>query len=286
MLCNTAYAGYVSGLRDKSRAIKSLHVPIVSDELFDRVQEVRSWRTRVVKPGRPSEEYLLRKLIHCERCGARMHGCRTGWKGMRRYQCSTRRHHGDCEQKMTPAQPLGEQLIDWLHDFQPDHALRQLVLDTIQAQTGGHPGEDAERRRELTAQLERLRDLYVMGDITKPQYAMRRQMMEEELQRAKPQPTPTWTARRQSSKTSRASGTPSQSPPSGASWILSLFAQIWAKDNKIVAIKPNPAFANYFTAASEVRATHPKADAGDEATNTGATGVGPSTVASGIEIRV
>jgi hypothetical protein len=40
--------------------------------------------------------------------------------------------------------------------------------------------------------------------------------------------------------------------------ILSLFAQVWAKDNKIVAVKPNAAFANYFTAASEVRATHPE----------------------------
>lgn len=105
MLSNAAYAGYVSGLRDKSRSIRGLHEAIVSDELFDRVQEVRSWRTRVVKPGRPSEEYLLSKLIHCERCGARMHGCRTGREGMRRYQCSTRRHHGDCEQTMTPAQP-------------------------------------------------------------------------------------------------------------------------------------------------------------------------------------
>jgi hypothetical protein len=91
---------------------------------------------------------------------------------------------------MTPAQPLEEQLIDWLHDFQPDDALRHLVLDTIQGQAGGHPGEDAERRRELTAQLGRLRDLYVMGDITKPQYTMRRQMLEEELQRAKPPTDP------------------------------------------------------------------------------------------------
>src|SRR6202167_1670689 len=81
MLCNAAYAGYVSGLRDKSRSIRGLHEAIVPDELFDRVQEVRSWRTKVVKPGRPSEEYLLRKLLYCERCGARMHGCRTGWKG-------------------------------------------------------------------------------------------------------------------------------------------------------------------------------------------------------------
>jgi hypothetical protein len=40
---------------------------------------------------------------------------------------------------MTPAQPLEEQLIDWLHDFQPDPELRGLILDTIQAETGGHP---------------------------------------------------------------------------------------------------------------------------------------------------
>jgi DNA invertase Pin-like site-specific DNA recombinase len=279
MLCNAAYAGYVSGLRDKSRAIKGLHEPIVSDELFDRVQEVRSWRTRVVKPGRPSEEYLLRKLIHCERCGARMHGCRTGWIGMRRYQCSTRRHHGDCEQKMTPAQPLEEQLIDWLHDFRPDHALRQIVLDTIQSQAGTHPGEDAERRRELTAQLDRLRDLYVMGDISKPQYAMRRQMMEEELQRAKPPTDPDLGRAQTILEDFGRFWNAEPEPAERRKLILSLFAQVWAKDNQIVAVKPNPAFANYFTAASEVRATHPKADAGDEATNTGATGLEPATSA-------
>jgi site-specific DNA recombinase len=74
MLCNAAYAGYVSGLRDKSRAIRGLHQAIVSDEVFDQVQEVRSWRTRVTKPGPPSDEYLLRKLLRCDRCGARMHG--------------------------------------------------------------------------------------------------------------------------------------------------------------------------------------------------------------------
>ena len=57
--------------------------------------------------------------------------------------------------------------------------------------------------------------------------------------------------------------------------LLSLFAQVWAKDNRIVAVKPNTAFADYFTVASEVRATHPKADADDEATKAGATGVEP-----------
>jgi site-specific DNA recombinase len=217
MPSNLAYAGYVSGLRDKNRSIRGLHEAIVPDELFDRVQEVRPWRARVVKAGRPSEEYLLRKLLCCERCGARMHGCRTGRNAMRRYQCSTRRHHGTCEQRTVPAIPLEEQLIDWLHDFQPDHALRQLVLDTIQAQTGTRPGEDPERRRQLTSQCERLRDLYVMGDLTKPEYVMRRQALERSYSAPSPRPTPTSTVPRRSSKTSPASGTPSQSRPSGAS---------------------------------------------------------------------
>lgn len=83
MLLNSAYCGYVGGLRSKDRSIKGLHDPLISEELFDRVQELRTWRARVVKPGRPSEDYLLRKLLHCERCGARMHGNRGSSGGIR-----------------------------------------------------------------------------------------------------------------------------------------------------------------------------------------------------------
>jgi hypothetical protein len=106
MLCNAAYAGYVSGLRDKSRAIKGLHEAIVTDEPFDRVQEVREWRTRVVKPGPPSDEYLLRKLLCCERCGARMNGTR-GSKTA--YMCSTRRYGNPCGKQIVKASgPCGD----------------------------------------------------------------------------------------------------------------------------------------------------------------------------------
>jgi site-specific DNA recombinase len=190
MLCNAAYAGYVSGLRDKTRAIQGLHEAIITDELFEKVQEIRSWRTRVVKPGRPSEDYLLRKLLCCERCGARMHGTRGSRAGVRRYQCSTRRHHGDCSQAIVKAEPLEDQLVAWLHAFQPDAKLRDLVLDTIRAGTQQHPGDDQKRRRGLLTQLDRLQDLYVLGDLTKPRYIMRRQTLEEELQRLAPPADP------------------------------------------------------------------------------------------------
>jgi hypothetical protein len=243
------------------------------------VQEVRSWRARVVKAGRPSEEYLLRKLLCCERCGARMHGCRTGRNAMRRNQCSTRRHHGTCEQRTVPAIPLEEQLVDWLHDFQPGHALRQRALDTIQAQAGARPGEDVERRRTLTSQLERLRDLYVMGDLTKPEYVMRRQALEEELQRTKPPTNPDLDGARAILEDFARFWDAEPEPAERRKLVLSLFEQVWQKDGQIVAVKPHHAFANYFTAASEVRATHPKADADDEATKAGATGLEPATSA-------
>jgi hypothetical protein len=114
---------------------------------------------------------------------------------------------------------------------------------------------------------------------------MRRQMMEEDLQRAKPPTNPDLDRAQTILEDFSRFWDAEPEPAERRKLILSLFAQVWAKDNRIVAVKPNAAFANYFTAASEVRATHPKTDAGDEAPNTGATGVKRAFVAS-VEIRL
>ncbi len=184
ILLNAAYGGYVCGPRSKDRSIRGLHEPIASEELFDRVQEVRAWRARVVKPGPPSDEYLLRKLLYCERCGKRMHGTRGSRGGIRRYLCSTRRYGEGCDQPITQAEPLEAQLVRWLSDFQPDEELRAQVLAHVRQAARRHRGEL--RRRELTGQLERLRDLYVMNDLSKSEYLLRRQAIEEELERVGP----------------------------------------------------------------------------------------------------
>jgi hypothetical protein len=113
-----------------------------------------------------------------------------------------------------------------------------------------------------------------MGDITKPQYVMRRQIIEEELQRAKPPTNPDLDRAHTILEDFARFWDAEPNPAERRKLLLSLFAQVWAKDNRIVAVKPNEAFANYFTAASEARATRPKADADDEATKAGATGVG------------
>jgi hypothetical protein len=101
-----------------------------------------------------------------------------------------------------------------------------------------------------------------MGDITKPKYVMQRQILEEDLQRAKPPTDPDLDRAQAILEDFLRFWDAEPEPAERRKLLLSLFAQVWAKDNRIVAVKPNPAFANYFTAASEVRKPAPKSRRG------------------------
>jgi site-specific DNA recombinase len=249
MLVNAAYCGYVTGLRSKDRTIRGRHEALIPDDLFDRVQEVRGWRTRVVKPGRPSEEYLLRKLLHCERCGRRMHGTRGSRAGVRRYQCSTRRYGGDCPQPIARAEPLEAQLVTWLHEFTPDAQLRAVVLESIRAEATRRSGAHPARRAELSGQLERLRDLYVIGDLTKSQYVMRRQALAEELERLGPPLDPKLPEAEAMLSNFGRFWDAEPSPTERRKLLASLFERIWQDRGLIVAVKPREPFTPYFLAA-------------------------------------
>jgi DNA invertase Pin-like site-specific DNA recombinase len=251
MLCNAAYAGYVTALRSNDRSIRGLHEPIVPEELFDRVQEVRAWRTTVVKPGPPSDEYLLRKLLRCERCGARMHGTSGSKPRVRRYMCSTRRYGHSCGEPITRALNLEAQLVDWIRAFQPDGELLDLLLETLRVEADTHTEQPAERRGELLGQLQRLRDLYVLGDLTKPQYVMHRQAIEEELQRLGPPAEPAIDRARALLGDFRSFWDLETEPAERRKLLLSLFEQVWAHEGQIVAVQPHDAFLPYFDAADE-----------------------------------
>jgi hypothetical protein len=198
-----------------------------------------------------SDEYLLRKLLYCERCGARMHGTRGSRPPVRRYVCSTRRYGDPCGAPIVKAEPLEAQLVDWLRAFQPDDELREHVLEAIRGATYDVDADGA-RRRDLTAQLERLQDLYVMGDITKPRYVLRRQALEDELERIGP---PTDPQRDQAAALLADFGRFWEIEPSPAErrkLIAQLFERIWEQGGAIVAVKPRAAFAPYFQAADEL----------------------------------
>ena len=240
--CNAAYAGYVSGLRDKTRAIEGCTRRSSPTSCSTACRRSARWRARVVKPGPPSDEYLLRKLLRCERCGARMHGTRGSRTAVRRYMCSTRRYGHSCGERIVKAEALESQLIDWIRAFQPDGQLHDLLLQTLNAQTAEHAEQPAARRNELLDQLQRLQDLYVLGDLTKAQYVMRRQALEEET--TTPRPTRQTRHRPRRSAARRLPCLLGDRDPAhrAAEAARPLFEQIWAENGQIVAVQPHDDF--------------------------------------------
>jgi hypothetical protein len=253
MLSNATYCGYVSPKRDVSRTIKGLHDPIVPEELFDRVREVRGWRTRVLKAGPPSEDYLLRKLLRCDRCGARMHGTRGGNNAARRYMCSARRYGNDpCGEPIVLAERLEEQLVRWIRDFKPDEKLIALMVAAVEADRPKRDPASA-RRSELLGQLKRLQDLYVLGDLPKAQYVMRRQAIEEKVQRLGAPADPGIDRAKDLLADFSRFWQIETEPAERRKLLLSLFEQVWAQDGRIVAVQPHEDFLPYFQAASRCR---------------------------------
>ncbi|HEY5193844.1 MAG TPA: recombinase family protein [Solirubrobacteraceae bacterium] len=247
MLRNAAYCGYVSGMRDISKSIKGLHEPIVPEELFDSVQRLRSYRAAVKQPSPPSDEYLLRKMLRCQSCGARMQGTRGSRPPVRRYMCSSRRHGAGCTEPITKAEPLENQLVEWLRAFQPDVALRQQVLNAIAAHAN-EQNDGPDRRAELAEQLRRMQDLYVMGDLTKARYLMRRQAIQDELERLAPPADPQLTEAEEVLANFGSFWDREQAPAERHRLLSSLFEHVWQDKGRIVFVKPRSAFVPYFQA--------------------------------------
>ena len=273
MLCNAAYAGYVTGLRSRDRSNRGFHEAIVPEALFDRVQEIRAHRATVKQPSPPSDEYILRKMLRCEQCGARMQGTRGSRRPVRRYLCSTRRHGEGCTQPITKAEPLENQLTEWLRGFQPDSELRQILLHTIAEQANSQDG-DTGRQGELTGQLNRLRDIYVLGDMTKAQYVMRRQTLQDELERLAP-PSDPLLAEADKLLSDFASFWDVETAPAERHRLLAtIFEQVWQDKGRIVFVRPRSAFVPYFQALIAETA---KSQSGLSGVRSGSDG-GPSRV--------
>jgi hypothetical protein len=190
MLCNAAYAGYVSARRDRSKAIKGLHEPLIDESLFDHVQQLRRQRAHTLKPGRPSPRYLLRGLARCRRCHAKMQGTTGGRRLTARYYCSSRRADRSCDQPIIPAEWVEQQLVQFIAGFAPGPGLREEILRRLATAPTKETSNLVKRRAALEERLRRLRDLYELGDLTRAEYLPRRQAIHGELDALSPDPIP------------------------------------------------------------------------------------------------
>jgi len=168
---------YIGLFRYKGEIHEGVHQPIVSKQVFDRVQEVMRERKRgkyMKEAGRP-----FRGLLTCAECGATITSEKQ--KGHHYYRCTGKM--GPCSQKRYLREELlAEQLRaavsriaipdEWHTAMHEQIDLwREEALDESRATLDRHRKELA----EADEKLERLLDLLVEGTITRDEYTLRKE---------------------------------------------------------------------------------------------------------------
>ena len=174
MLANPFYIGL---FRYKGEIHEGVHEPIVSKQVFDRVQEVMRERKRgkyMKEARRP-----FRGLMTCAECGAAITSEKQ--KGHHYYRCTGKM--GPCSQtRYLREELLAEQLRAAVSRIAiPDewHAAMHEQIDLWREEALDESRATLDRQRkelaEVDEKLERLLDLLVDGTITRDEYTLRKE---------------------------------------------------------------------------------------------------------------
>lgn len=112
ILRNPLYAGWV---KSGDLLIKGVHQPIITQELFDKVQDILSGRSRTAQPRQSTHpDFSLRQFVRCASCNK---GLTSGIikKKFSYYWC----YQKGCRAVLVPKQELEQRFIDLLAIHQP-----------------------------------------------------------------------------------------------------------------------------------------------------------------------
>jgi hypothetical protein len=180
-LQNRFYIGELPmGKRAAAGWIKGAHEPIVPVELFEAVQRQRERRAtnpNASRVKRSARVYALSGLVRCAECGEPMHV-----EGVQRLTCWGRRQARGCRAPSVSVAVIEEQGGAYLRALAFPEDTRARILDAYK-QTKPETMERDRERQAIQGQLQRLADLYLLGDIEKGDYEARRAPLRAELDR-------------------------------------------------------------------------------------------------------
>jgi hypothetical protein len=183
-----------------------------------------------------------------------MHGTTGGRKREARYYCSTRKKKHGCDQPLTAAQPIEEQIAKFLAEFRPSQAMRDQILHRLANGEDSDTEDVARKRRQLNERRKRLRDLYELGDLERADYISKRDALDADLDALAPGPAPDLDLDLDGACAVLEDFNrfwQSETDPEPRRQLLGqLFERVWVDGHKIVAVRPTPAFAALFTSGA------------------------------------
>jgi site-specific DNA recombinase len=160
------------------------HAPMIDTELFEQSQRMRDQNRRSrgsLSVRRGATVYSLSGLARCGECGGPVHISRE--RGRARAYCYNRRQGSGCGQPSVTLGPLEEQLGDFLRTFTlPADPAAIVSLLACEQEKGGHD----DQRRKLDGEQDRLKTLFLLGDISETEYRRDRERIARERDALQP----------------------------------------------------------------------------------------------------
>jgi DNA invertase Pin-like site-specific DNA recombinase len=186
MLTNRFYIGEV---QYKGEHYPGVHEPIISEELFNRVQDARAARYHGQGTSAPTKSrvYPLTGVARCARCDNPMRGSSSS--GLRYYRDPARDQCRDCDQGLVRSVEAEDAVGEHLAGLTLPSDWKEQILDIIREKAESE--ENARQKREQwEGQLERLKRLFKFGDISEQEYKQERDELRARLRALKPPEMP------------------------------------------------------------------------------------------------
>ena len=152
MLRNPLYAGWV---KSGDLAVPGVHQPIVSQQLFDMVQEVLAGRSKTTQRRQVlNPTFPLRQFIRCATCNK---GLTAGIakKKFPYYWCYT----PGCRSVFVPAAELEKAFVDWLGQYEPTTEYLALLPEIAKEVWAKRQERAKQNSRALTIRLQEQKHL-------------------------------------------------------------------------------------------------------------------------------
>jgi len=176
-LQNEFYLGYI---KYKEDLLPGQHEALISQELFDRCQEMRAKRN--LAPRRYAHTfkvYTLAGLLRCHRCGETLRAQSS--RQYRYYRDMSKTRGLDCEDSGTPvkAELVEEQIGLVLRQLRLPEDWQAQIQDALLS--GDERQKMLNRKAALEGKLQRLGLAFADGVITEKQYTQERDVIQREL---------------------------------------------------------------------------------------------------------
>ena len=178
ILTNPVYYG---AFRHNGNLYKGIHEPLVSRQLFDRVQDVLHGRNQ---PKKRTRNFLYRGYLHCGICGCALTADLKKQKYVY-YYCTNAKHTCTQHHRYLPEANVTDKLQKL---FQPFTALEG-DFARLAYETYVHDGKDGRalteggfdlQLQEVDTKLERLLDLFLSGSLDESLYNQKRKQLSDQ----------------------------------------------------------------------------------------------------------